>query len=103
MLPLLPLFLFQHRGIFPSGKQSVMDTSNTRTDFCRRAGLPPYTTTSGMEGRLQERYVQIVFPSLKQLVFNQLAPKGQVSADGTTSLYPLSLFLTPQPDTFIWL
>lgn len=44
------------KGIFPSGKQSV-----TRTNFCRRADLPPHTTASGWGGMLQERYLQIYF------------------------------------------
>lgn len=41
----------------------------------------------GRGWRLQEHYFQIVFPSSKQLVFNQLTPKGQVSADERTSLH----------------
>lgn len=85
--------LFQDRDIFPPRN----GTSFTSTNFGRRGGLHPCTATLGVGEGCKDIYK--LFLSAKQLVFDQMIPKEWVSGDGRIFLGPLSLFLTPQPDT----
>jgi len=99
----LPLLLFQHGKIFPSRKQPVTDISSTRTDFCRRAGLPPYTTPSGGGAEGLENIIckLCFFPRSSWFSISRL-PKASVSRWKDLPVPP-ALFLTPQPNTCAWL